>query len=88
MELAKRAFAQGADIYISGDLKYHQAQDIEALGFALDVGHFSLEEKMMSAWARTLQQEFAELDRDVEVVFIPGRSPMTPVPCPDSGIDD
>lgn len=74
MDLAAQAFAQGADIFISGDLKYHQAQEIESLGLTLDVGHFCLEEMMMSTWAQSLKQELAE--QDVEVIFIPGRDPF------------
>jgi dinuclear metal center YbgI/SA1388 family protein len=75
MDFAAKAFAQGADIFLSGDLKYHQAQQIEPLGLTLDVGHFALEETMMAAWARTLEHEFA--DQDLEVTFIPGHNPMT-----------
>ncbi|MFW5818567.1 MAG: Nif3-like dinuclear metal center hexameric protein [Desulfovermiculus sp.] len=74
MDIAAQAFAQGADIFISGDLKYHQAQDIESLGLTLDVGHFCLEEMMMSTWAQSLKEELAE--QDVEVAFIPGRDPF------------
>lgn len=82
MDLAGKAFAQGADIYLSGDLKYHQAQEIEPLGLTLDVGHFSLEEQMMSTWAQVLGQEFADQKLDVEVFFIPGHDPMIVETCP------
>ncbi|MDZ7761991.1 MAG: Nif3-like dinuclear metal center hexameric protein [Desulfovermiculus sp.] len=80
MELAVKAFAQGADIYISGDLKYHQAQEIEAWGLTLDVGHFSLEEKMMSTWAHALGEDLAQ--QEVEVTFIPGHNPLRTQACP------
>ncbi|WP_027369278.1 Nif3-like dinuclear metal center hexameric protein [Desulfovermiculus halophilus] len=76
MDLAGQAFAQGADVFLSGDLKYHQAQEIEPLGLTLDVGHFSLEEKMMAEWAQTLDQEFTDQDLEVEVGFIPGHNPL------------
>jgi dinuclear metal center YbgI/SA1388 family protein len=79
MDLAAQAFALGADIFISGDLKYHQAQEIESLGLTLDVGHFCLEEMMMSTWAQSLKQELAE--QGVEVVFIPGRDPFVLETC-------
>ncbi|MFO7876380.1 MAG: Nif3-like dinuclear metal center hexameric protein [Desulfovermiculus sp.] len=79
MDLAAQAFAQGADIFISGDLKYHQAQEIEPLGLTLDVGHFCLEEMMMSTWAQSLKQELA--GQGVEVVFIPGRDPFVLETC-------
>jgi len=80
MDLAARAFALGADIYISGDLKYHQAQELEPLGLTLDVGHFSLEEKMMSTWAQSLGQDLAH--NEVEVAFIPGHNPLRRKTCP------
>ena len=72
MDFAPEAFAQGADIFLSGDLKYHQAQDLEPLGLTLDVGHFVLEEAMMAQWARELDQEF----QDLEVRFFPGHDPL------------
>ncbi|MBS3780872.1 MAG: Nif3-like dinuclear metal center hexameric protein, partial [Desulfovermiculus sp.] len=80
MDLGARAFALGADVFISGDLKFHQAQELEALGLTLDVGHFSLEEKMMSIWAQILEQDLAQAG--VEVTFIPGHNPLRRKTCP------
>lgn len=80
MDLAAQAFALGADLYISGDLKFHQAQELEDLGLTLDVGHFSLEEKMMSVWAQSLGQDLAQAG--VEVAFIPGHNPFRRKTCP------
>lgn len=74
MSLAGRAFDAGADVFISGDLKYHQAQDLEPLGLVLDVGHFSLEEAMMRAWAGELSRSLA--GEDVETRFFPGHNPL------------
>ena len=74
MTLARKAFALGADIFISGDLKFHQAQEIETLGLTLDVGHFTLEETMMAVWADELKSRLAQ---DIRVHFIPGRDPLS-----------
>jgi len=42
--LMREAIASGADCYITGDVKYHQALDAEAAGMAvLDVGHYASE---------------------------------------------
>mgnify|MGYP006278310065 CR=1 FL=1 len=71
-DLATRAFGMGADVYITGDIKYHQAQDIEEHGFALDVGHFILEEEMMRNWCGQLQKQLPEL----KISFIPGKDPF------------
>lgn len=71
-DFAYRAFGLGADAYITGDIKYHQAQDIEEHGFALDVGHFVLEEEMMRNWCGELQRELP----DLKIFFIPGKDPF------------
>jgi dinuclear metal center YbgI/SA1388 family protein len=71
-DFASRAFGMGADVYITGDIKYHQAQDIEEHGFALDVGHFILEEEMMRNWCGLLQKQLPEL----KISFIPGKDPF------------
>ena len=73
-DLGPAAFARGADIYLTGDLKYHQAQAVQDLGLTLDVGHFCLEETMMRIWSETLTQELSPAG--VRVVFLPGRDPF------------
>lgn len=73
-DLAEKAFAAGADIYITGDLKYHQAQDAEIV--IMDVGHFSLEERMMEVWESELHQDLAS--QEIETFFIPGKDPLLP----------
>lgn len=75
MDLAPRAFAMGADVFISGDLKYHQAQELEGMGMTLDVGHFILEEKMMRYWTKDLEYELNSPE-NIRVKFFPGRNPM------------
>jgi dinuclear metal center YbgI/SA1388 family protein len=73
-DLGPAAFARGADIYLTGDLKYHQAQAVQDLGLTLDVGHFCLEETMMRIWSESLTQELSPAG--VRVVFLPGRDPF------------
>ncbi len=42
--LLKDVYRSGADVYVTGDMKYHEARDIEAAGLGLiDVGHFASE---------------------------------------------
>lgn len=69
--LMEQAFARGADVLITGDVKYHPAQ--ETTGTVLDVGHFSLEEEMMRRFAVTLNSEFGD---GLEVKFFCGRNPF------------
>lgn len=67
--LAQRAFEAGADVFITGDMKYHPA--IEAPLRILDVGHFILEEKMMQLFAERIERELA-----IPVTFIAAADPF------------
>ncbi|WP_415719490.1 Nif3-like dinuclear metal center hexameric protein [Maridesulfovibrio sp.] len=69
--LMDKAFSLGADVFITGDMKYHPAQ--ESVGAVLDVGHFSLEEEMMRRFSAILSEE---LGGEVEVKFFSGRNPF------------
>lgn len=50
-------FASGAQVYISGDLRYHDARDAEARGLGLiDIGHFGSERPVVALLAERLRQ--------------------------------
>lgn len=50
-------FASGADVYISGDLRYHDARDAEAVGRGLiDMGHFASEHIIVGVLAERLRK--------------------------------
>ncbi|MBQ7738374.1 MAG: Nif3-like dinuclear metal center hexameric protein [Desulfovibrionaceae bacterium] len=68
LELAAKS---QADIFITGDVKYHAALDSQI--FVLDVGHHSLEEEMMRRLANLLSKSLNSID----VTFIPSSSPYT-----------
>jgi len=71
--LLAEAAASGADVYITGDIKYHTALEAVNLGLhVLDVGHFVLEEEMM----RRLAVQLAAV-LPLSVHFIPGIDPIT-----------
>jgi dinuclear metal center YbgI/SA1388 family protein len=70
--------ASEADIFVTGDLKYHQAQEsIELELFTVDVGHFVLEERMMEIWAEELR---TALGNRVQVRFSRERTPFEASP--------
>lgn len=71
-ELACKAFHSGAQVLITGDMKYHQAKDSSAHGCVMDVGHFILEEKMMFEWSLLLKHQIVDMD----IYFIEGKSPF------------
>ena len=70
--LAPESAACGADLLITGDLKYHTALDLPLP--VLDVGHFSLEEEMMRRFALQLKENVS----DVAVQFVPAQDPLAP----------
>lgn len=72
--LAGRAFAAGADLFVTGDVKYHQALEAAAQGHVADIGHFALEEEMLRRLAERLAAELAP--RGVETIFLSGREPF------------
>ena len=61
-----------ADIYISGDIKYHAALDAGIC--IIDVGHHSLEEEMMRRFSLLLRNS-----TPIEVTFVPSESPFRPL---------
>ncbi|WP_303237136.1 Nif3-like dinuclear metal center hexameric protein [uncultured Bilophila sp.] len=70
--LAPEAAAAGADLLITGDVKYHAALEFPLP--VLDVGHFSLEEEMMRRFALQLKEQAS----DVAVQFVPAQDPLAP----------
>ena len=66
--ISKAAF-KGADLYITGDLKYHEAQQAVKLGInIIDAGHFATEYPMVKSLANYLRSEATNKGEDVEIV--------------------
>lgn len=62
-------FENGSDVYVSGDLKYHEARDTEARGKAfLDIGHFGSEILMVEALSKRLREFFRNSGRKIEII--------------------
>lgn len=54
--LIKLAVEKGAQVFITGDVKYHEAQEAESLGLSLiDAGHFSTEHPVVKVVADFLR---------------------------------
>ena len=61
-------FASGADVYISGDLGYHNARDVETAGKGLiDIGHFASEHLFIKYLAEKLDKLLTETGFDIEI---------------------
>jgi dinuclear metal center YbgI/SA1388 family protein len=55
-----------ADVYISGDMRYHDARAVESANLGLiDIGHFASEYLMVEELAGRLQKIFSESGMDV-----------------------
>ncbi len=66
--LLHEAARQGADLLVTGDIKYHEAQEAESLGIALiDAGHFATERIMIEGLSLQLESEFAARKLAVQV---------------------
>jgi len=64
-----------AQVYVTGDLKYHDALAVRDQPFmVVDAGHFSLEERMMREFAGTLRHKLDP--HGVEVAFFAGINPF------------
>ena len=66
-EFIEDAFIQGADGYITGDLKFHTALDSPITVF--DIGHFESEIQVLDVFANLL-------DRQVEIIYANEKSPF------------
>ena len=64
--LIGEAVRQGADLLITGDLKYHEARNAEAHGLAvIDAGHFHTEKWMIPNLAERLKKQAEKLGYEI-----------------------
>jgi GTP cyclohydrolase I len=67
-EEVSRAYEQGADLYITGDIRHHEALTARRLGLALiDGGHFHLEKAAMNLFANQLKDKVTERGWDLVI---------------------
>ncbi len=75
--LISKAVAQGAEVYLTGECKYHQAREAEALGLALIVaGHFETEVVVVPKIARFLEEYFSRANKVLEIHILTEKSPF------------
>jgi dinuclear metal center YbgI/SA1388 family protein len=71
--LMRAALRQGADVLVTGDIKYHDAREAEALGLALmDAGHFFTEAIMVEGFAGELGRILGGKGYGTEVIAYQG----------------
>jgi dinuclear metal center YbgI/SA1388 family protein len=67
--LIHEAAREGADLLVTGDIKYHDAREAQALGLALiDAGHFATERLMIDGLATQLEKELKCRKFEIEVL--------------------
>jgi dinuclear metal center YbgI/SA1388 family protein len=67
-DLIGPAHAQGAQVYVTGEVRHHQAVPGQANDFAIiEVGHFASEVVFMPAWADQMAQLFQQRELEVQV---------------------
>ena len=65
-EFIQKAAFMGADAYVTGDVKYHEAQTAVELGLhVIDAGHFATEFPVVEVLRQRLAEELAEYDMEV-----------------------
>jgi len=57
--LLKTAIARGADVFVTGDYKYHQFFDAEGKIVIADIGHYESEQFTMELFQELLQKKFS-----------------------------
>lgn len=67
------AHKQGCDLLLTGDLKYHEAKDAQALGLNIvDAGHQQMERLMVPLIAALLQKNCNKMGYDFEIIMNQG----------------
>lgn len=75
--LIDKAKSAGADVYITGDLKYHEVQEAIAAGLTIiDAGHFATEQLIVPAIARYLKAYAQEQGWNLEIYTAEEREPF------------
>jgi GTP cyclohydrolase I len=61
-------FASGAQVYITGDVRYHEAREVEARGLGvIDIGHYESEHIILESLAKQLAYQLTAGGLDVTV---------------------
>lgn len=77
--LLDQFFTSGADVYVTGDVKYHEARLVEAAGKTMiDVGHFGSEHIAIELLQRLLSPAFTDAGLDIEIIkYLNEKDPFT-----------
>jgi len=66
--MMKYFLSSGAEVYISGDLRYHDARDAQAANLGIiDIGHFASEHLIVDILVKRLKRILSETGMNIEV---------------------
>jgi len=75
--LVKEAAENGAELFITGDVKYHAAKDGEAYGISiLDIGHFASESLVLPAFSCILKEALEKEGIALDIHIHRGNDPL------------
>lgn len=78
--LIPTALFQGADVILTGDIKYHDALDAQVSGIAVvDAGHFPTENIVLPKLADFVNKEVQKLGKDVKISIYKDKDPFVVV---------
>jgi dinuclear metal center YbgI/SA1388 family protein len=67
--LLRDAAREGANLFLTGDIKYHEAREAQSLGIALiDAGHFATERLMVDGLSRQMEKVLASRKFEIQVL--------------------
>jgi dinuclear metal center YbgI/SA1388 family protein len=76
-DLAAAAYASGAQVYVTGEVKHSTARWAEAAGFCIiDAGHFATENPVVESLVEILQNIFTE--KDINIPVMPSAKQQNP----------
>lgn len=76
-EFLLNAFNAGCDVFVTGDVKYHTAQDSLELGIpVVDMGHFHTEKSFANQAAKIFGSKINSIENSIE--FIPSEVDVNP----------
>lgn len=76
-DFAQTAAFFDADVFVTGDLKYHEAVDAKAIGLAIiDAGHFSTENLLLPVLKTYVRRETQILNKEVEISIFKEEDPF------------
>lgn len=76
-EFLSNAFNAGCDVFVTGDVKYHTAQDSLELGIpVVDMGHFHTEKSFADQAAKIYGSKINSIENSIE--FIPSEVDVNP----------